>query len=504
MPLLSPRRAGLNDWKPKATGLLLAKSKLPRICSVLVSALVLLGPKVFLERFTGSRDSFACLSPEDRKKLFTGPKRIPSEVVLSCLLIAHHMGESAKSLARGSANARQAMFQVLETSLAWDDIHRFQAIDNVTEMHAVMDLIMQMEEWTYPQVALLGPTFHSLEMMGCMFECEPTPDEEQEQFANEMIRGATSIGGLCVRVGKVCCEMLKPTALPVVVKEKTWQEIVVEGAPVVLHLWIWMWCMYTIVFAWLRGLYAKMSIDPQNFTQSALKMTELCEESSTGSMEHAMHLYIFLLSFWRREVNYWTRTLLLCSISMGMAHSMPLHRFKMFFADAHYCHYGWMSRDAIRFFMVFIAVVYPCEVCGTLLREAWMKQVRTRITTANLHIPFYSRTCAVYILTISVIINAPQWLNLVVVVSLFVVIFLLSLHPDYNKTNVSASSMFSLYASRMLCLVIILGHIFTCSTACQWEMTFQRHLLIEFGIIHQKMVVIYGVAVVRNIIMCRI
>jgi len=500
--MLSPRRVGLDEWRLKAQALTCTTSKLPSVLSVLVSAIVLLGPKEFFVRFGATQEHLLGLSQDDRKKHFTGPKRIPTQVALSCLQISWDVHNCVKSSPKNSVETRRKMFDKLQETLAYDGIAGFQVIDEVADINSLVDLIIKIESWTKPKEALLGAGSNEekLEMMGCMYECEPTQAEEKEKLATDMIHGATEVGVSCVNMVRGCIELFKPTPAPPLAKERTWEEILVEFVPVAMKLVVWIWFMVQVGFAWLHGLYVKLTINPEDNEQTtATAIIELSKNAPTNNIELPLLLYVLFLSISQSEVSYYTRTLLVCSLSLHMAHHMPLHRMHMHFAEEENTNsYGTRS------IMCFIVIVYACEVSGTVLNRAWIRMIDTRNDVRNVHEPFFSQICALCAMPNFFQQRLPPCLYLLINVAIFALMFLLSLHPDHNTKNVNFSSMVSLYAARMICILLIFGHLAMYMTTVTWESVFQEQLFMEYCMCHHKVLVYYLIAYSRDILMSRL
>jgi len=500
--MLSPRRFGLDAWRPKAHSLLSTSSKLPPVVSVLVSAIVLLGPKEFFVRFGATQEHLLGLSQDDRKKHFTGPKRVPTPVALSCLQIGWDFHNSVKIYPKHAVETRRKMFDKLQETLAYDDIAGFQVIDQVADINSLVDLIIKIESWTKPLHALLGvgSKEEQLEMMGCMYECEPTQAEETEKLATDMINGATEVGISCVNLARgFIVELFTPTPAPPLAKERTWEEILVEFVPVAMKLVVWIWFMVQVGLAWLRGLYVKLTIIPEDNEQTAMANIELSKNAPTNNIELPLLLYVLFLSISQSEVSYYTRTLLVCSLSLHMAHDMPLHRMHMRFAQEEKTN-SYLTRSI----MCFIIIVYVGEVSGTVLNRAWIRMIHTRNNVRNVHMPFFSQACALCAMPNFFQTRLAPWLYLLINVAIFAVMFLLSLHPDYNTKNVNFSSMVSLYAARIFCILVIFRHLEMYMTTMTWESVLQETLFIEYCMCHHKVLAYYLLACGRDILMSRL
>ena len=499
--MLSPRRFGLDAWRLKAQALISTSSKQPAVVSVLVSAIVLLGPKEFFVRFGATKEHLLGLSQDDRKKLFTGPKRVPTPVALSCLQIGWDFHNSVKNYPKHAVETRRKMFEKLQETLAYDDIAGFQVIDQVADINSLVDLIIKIESWTKPMEAMLGvgSKEEKLEMMGCMYECEPTQAEETEKLATDMINGATEVGISCLNLVRGCIDLLKPTPAPPPAKERTWEEILVEFVPVATKLVVWMWLMMHVGWAWLRGLYVALIIIPDNRDETAMANIELCKNAPTSNMELPLLVYVLFLSIWQSEVTYWTRTLLVCSLSLHMAHSMPLHRMHMRFALEEK-----KQAYATRCIMCLVIIVYVCEVSATVLNRVWIRTIHTRNNVRNVHMPFFSQACALCAMPNFFQKRLPPCLYLLINVAIFAVMFLLSLHPDYNTKNVNFSSMVSLYAARMFCIIVIFSHLAMYMTTVTWESVFLESLFMEYCMCHHKVLVYYLLACARDILLSRL
>jgi len=497
----SPRRVGLDEWRPKAQALISTSSKLPQLVSVLVSAIVLLGPKEFFVRFGATQPHLLGLSRDDRKKLFTGPKRIPTPVALSCLQISWDLHNSVKMYPKNAVETRRKMFDKLQETFAWDDIAEFQVIDQVADINSLVNLIIKVDTWKRPLQALLGigSKEESLEIMGCMYECEPTQAEETEKLATDMIHGATEVGISCVNFARGCIEMFTPTPPPPLAKEKTWEEILVLFVPVTMKLLVWILLMMQVGSAWLRGLYIELTIISDDIEKTAMANVELCKNAPTNNIELPLLLYVLFLSVCQSKVTYYTRTLLVCSLSLHMAHDMPLHRMHMRFAQEEKT-----NSYAMRSIMCFIMIVYVCEVSGTVFNHAWIRMINTRKNVRNVHRPFFSQDCALCAMPNFFQNRLSPCLYLLINVAIFAVMFLLSLHPDYNTKNVNFSSMVSLYAAQMICILVIFSHLAMYMTTVTWESVFQEKLFMEYCMCHHKVLEYYLIACGLDILMSRL
>jgi len=200
MPLTSPRRVEFGAWRNHALANLRAKDKFTQVGSVMISAVVLLGPEEFFARFVGfsSAETFLQKVNPDRSQLFANRRRIPTEAAICCLQAAQKLTSVYKAYTN-SADQSIQLLTALQTSLAKDVICAFPRIDRVDHIQRVLEVICTFASWTNPRDLLLGrntvtgggQTYkRELAVMAEMYECAPTQREENAQVAGSMLEHA--------------------------------------------------------------------------------------------------------------------------------------------------------------------------------------------------------------------------------------------------------------------------------------------------------------------------
>jgi len=502
-PLLSPRKNSFNAWQVPALALVKAKSRFNHTSGVLISAFVLHGPDDFFAKFAGPGDSSATefvkrVEPL-RSTLFTGRLRMPTDVALLCLTAASNLAV-VKTHYSTDENLQAFLVASLQKSLATSAIYSFCPVDRVDHIARLVQLICTMSEWTDPRGALLGPNHvtgkgqvytRELSVMGEMYECEPTKNEQDTAVIQEMIADVQGCGSVCGSVVasvawdslKCLSRLLAGTPAAPAPPQKEWTEELYDTVVNGTHFLIWLSAMIYVIAVWLDGIYAPTSSDA---TQADMEFTKRV----SSSWDVPGLIYVFVMTHWRGTQSAYLFSIFVGMLSLSLAcqwqrimlHTRLAHRnfegcwdhwktSTTHVPASEFCDNGWVYAHMLMTYCHYtiarlVGLTYWADLLTMVLahyRNISIQNPNDNPDAMWIHIPRCARVSAVYILmhylyTWHKMLVVFQTLNIVV----FVGLFLQSLHRWHAK-NSHGASLVSLYASRLVCILVVATEIFNSS-----------------------------------------
>jgi len=481
MPLVSPRQHAYDAWRAVALANLKASNNMTRVASVLICAVVALGPAEFFRRFDCDNEAeFVRKNGADRSMLFADSKRIPTGTAMLIMRIAARMYVVYKNFSQSNA-LQSELLHFMQELLAQDTIRSVRAIDRVDDITRLIRVILNVNSWNKPREILLeqasdGQFGRQLELMSAMFECEPTSHEEKLQVFETCVERATdavsSAYGVVSRV-KLALQGA-PAAVPhaAPAAETDWIVVIATSSWQFACCWLWAYTMYEVAKTWI--LNAHVTLPPAFAEAEAMfEARPLCEWdilAMTCVLAHTLwrgsqSTYMLLLSVGLLSLQTATNWPWISYVVDGFRYEMHLCKVsysKLSNTDSISC-----DNNAIRLKMLCtfaycvvamgVGIIYLVDVMTVLV--LYVRTVNADDNTAPIyHIPHCFQVCTLYVVT-SIGMALKEFVPVSVTHTLNFLLFLMcggrTFLARYHRKEDLWTTRVSLYASRGICFFVV-------------------------------------------------
>jgi len=478
MPLMSPRRIEMDAWKSHALANLKVRDRFTHVGSVMISAMVLLGPAEFFARFNASSaEAFKQMVGPDRSTLFANSRRIPTEAAIACLKTAQQLRTVYKAY-ENSREQEDKLFHALQTALASDVICAFRRIDGVDHIRQVVRMVCAFASWTMPKELLLGCNTlpEGVAVMAEMYECAPTQREENAQVARSMLEHAGTCASSAWDATKQIARAFQaaPAAPAAPAPPETeWPDVLFEFGLQAAGVWFWMLVVYHVCLAWIDGLRATLPLPPlpADEAEAAYLARPPCTWDVPALVCVSVH------AVWRGKQSTHMLILTVALLSLQCATAWPwiaytvdasfheidqcriMYKVAQNNTASKYCDDRipltllatfWHSNTALCMWMA-----YLLDVCTQVVVHIHNTNI-VRTDDMIFHQAYCFNVCTVYVVTQSFIAPyAPVQVTLAVNSVLFVLLWALTYLPSRVGDDPHWTTRVSLCASRYICVFIV-------------------------------------------------
>lgn len=475
--MLSPRQHAFDAWHDAARACLRAKNNISKVGSVLMCAVVALGPVEFFQRFDcDNADDFRKKNGPDRSLLFANSKKLPTGTALSCLKIAPKMHVVVKNYGKMPELERE-LFKFMKVQLAQDSIYSVRQIDRAEDISRLVNVILKFASWNKPRDLLLEANTDAtygrqLQLMSAMFECAPTPHETNMRVVETCVDNASVVAasayGLVSRVTRAVQNA--PAAAPA--EETDWNAVVVTSGQLFLCWWLWAYYMYHVAATWIEHAHVSLS-EPYAKATAEFGERPLCE----WDMPVLMCVLVFtmcrghqsaamlLLSVGLLSLQTATSLPMILYVGEGFLTEMRLCKFKFYSpvnkADSESCDNKAIRLQLVCTFAFCVAaigfgIMYLLDMATVLV--LYLRVPNADQTAPIYHIPHCFHMCTLYVVT-SIGIALQEFVPVRVTHTVNFVLFLLcggrTCLARYSHEEDLWTTRLSLYASRCICFFVV-------------------------------------------------